>query len=132
MHIPRFKKQLFDVPVGRYQSKVVSMYNVPGKGECDNLVKILFAPLGMERKLEQSVVACEYCIDEPNERLVDDLNTILSGKFEEHIDDRGDFSNAAVKDRLVDIVVKGYHKGDHERPYTFVASVLPPNTLKLN
>jgi len=132
MYIPIFKKQTFDVAEGRYKSKVISMYKVQKRGECSEAIKILFAPLELEKKLEQSVVASEYCIDCPNETLVDDLNTILSGGFDAHVDDNGDFDHKAVNERLVDIVVKGYHKGDHERPYTFVSAVLPPDALNVN
>lgn len=108
------------------------MYSVQGKGKCDSAVKILFAPLCLETKLEQPVVASEYCVDAACEQLVDDLNTILSGGFEEQIDENGDFNEKSVNGRLVDIVVKSYHNGDHERPYTFVTAVFPPDTLNLN
>jgi hypothetical protein len=132
MSIHLLKKQTFNVPEGHYRSKVVAMYSVQGKGKCDSAVKILFAPLGLETKLEQSVVASEYCVDASCEQLVDDLDTILSGETEAHIDEKGDFNEKSVNDRLVDIVVKGYHKGNHERPYTFVTAVFPPDTLNLN
>lgn len=132
VNINLFKKQKFDVPEGRYRSKVVSMYKAQKRGECSESIKILFAPLALEKKLEQSVVASEYCIDCANEMLVDDLNTILSGGFDTHVDDNGDFDHKAVNERLVDIVVKSFHKGDHERPYTFVSAVLPPDVLHLN
>ena len=132
MKIPLVKNQPFNVPEGAYRSKVVSMYELKEKSTCKSAVKILFAPIALETKQEQPVVACEYCKDEPNKELVDDLNTILAGKFKEHLDEDGDFDEEAVEGKLLDIVVRSYHKPEHERPYTFVSAVFPPGTLNLN
>jgi len=131
MYIPRKKKQTYNVAEGGYTSKVVAMYGVQGKGKCDAAVKIVFAPIKLEQRSEQSVVASEYCVDSSNERLIADLNTILDGAFEEHMDEFGNFDEKAVNERRVDIVVSSFHNGEHDRPYTFVTAILPPETLGL-
>lgn len=95
------------------------MYNLQGKGKCDSAVKILFATLGPGTKLEQPVVASEYCVDASCEQLVDDLNTILTSEAEAHFDEK------SVNDQLIDVVVKGYRNADHERPCAFVTAAYP-------
>ena len=95
------------------------MYSVQCKGKCDSVVKILFATLGLGTKLEQPVVASEYCVDASCEQLVDDLNTILTSEAEAHFDEK------SVNDRLVDVVVNGNHNADHERPCAFVTAAYP-------
>jgi hypothetical protein len=119
MYIPRKKKQNCHVSEGCSSSNLVFMHSVQGKGKCDSVVKILFATLGLGTKLEQPVVASEYCVDASCEQLVDDLNTILTSEAEAHFDEK------SVNDRLVDIVVKGYHNADHERPCAFVTAAYP-------
>jgi hypothetical protein len=119
MYIPRKKKQNCHVSEGCSSSNLVFMYSVQGKGKCDSAVKILFATLGPGTKLEQPVVASEYCVDASCEQLVDDLNTILTSEAEAHFDEK------SVNDQLIDVVVKGYRNADHERPCAFVTAAYP-------
>lgn len=130
--IPLYKKQIYNVPNGAHPSIVVAMYHLKSNKDCDTPVKILFAPINMGKKLQQSVVASEYCTDFPNAQLTDDLETILGGQLEQHLDDNGDFDHRIVEGRLVDIVVESFQGEDHKQPYTFVTGVFPPGTLSGN
>jgi hypothetical protein len=99
--------------------------------DCENLLEVLFSPFNMGGKLHQSVVASEYCTDVPNEQLTQDLDIILGGQLEQHLDDNGDFDHRIVEGRLVDIVVESLLVDDTE-PRTFVTGIFPPGTLSGN
>ena len=130
--IPLYKKQIYNVPSGAHQSKVVAMYPTKPKKDRPSTFKILFAPVNLEQKLQQSVVASEYCIDVPNQHLTLDLETILGGELERYLDENGDFDHSIVEGRIVDILVKSFQREDHEQPYTFVTGIFPPGTLSKN
>jgi hypothetical protein len=130
--IPLAKRQNFNLAPGHYTAVVESMYYVKSTGTCANMFKILFAPIGQTKKLEQSVVAVEYCTDAPDEQITETLDTILGGELEAHLDDCGDFNHEIVKGRLVDIRVDSYQGQNHKLPFTFVTGIYPPGTLGLN
>lgn len=130
--IPIAKRQIFNLAPGDYTAVVDSMYYSKANETCKNTLKILFAPIGQTKKLEQSVVGVEYCTDAPNEQVTETLDTILAGELEAHLDESGDFDHEIVKGRLVDIRVDSYQGQNHKLPFTFVTGIYPPGTLGLN
>ena len=124
------KRYVYNVQEGLHPCVVVSMYDLKGKDACSNPTKLLLAPIGQTDPFKLSVVAREYCNDAPNERLREDLDTILEGKLEEHVDGDGAFDYRSVEGREVIAVVKTIRGEKHDHPFTFVAQILPKDALK--
>jgi hypothetical protein len=124
------KRHEYNVQTGLHPCVVVGMYDTKGKDTCSNPSKILLAPLGQTDPLKISVVAREYCNDVPNESLREDLDTILEGRLEEHVDADGAFDYRSVEGREVVAVVQCYQGKNHENPYSFVTDILPKDALK--
>lgn len=124
------KRYEYNVQEGLHPCIVVSMYDIKGKDACGSPTKLLLAPIGQTDPIKLSVVAREYCNDAPNERLREDLDTILEGRLDEHVDGDGAFDYQSVVGREVVAVVKNIRGNNHDNPFTFVTDILPKNAMK--
>ena len=129
MNIKIEKKRGYSVPKGIYRAKVVGFYAVKGKNDCEQSRKLVLAPLKLETKTWLQTAAKTYCVDEPNEELMEDLMAVMGEEFEEHVLDNGDFNTDAMIDRHVDAVVEHLHRDSYEKPFAFVSKIYPAGTM---
>ena len=129
MNIKITKKRDYNLPNGIYGAKIVDFYTVKSKNDCDQMRKLVLAPLKLETKAWLQTAAKTYCVDEPNDELTEDLMMIMGEEFEENILEDGCFNTDAMKDRHVDAVVDHLHGDSYDKPFAFVSKIYPPGTM---
>ncbi len=119
----------YNVPKGIYRAKIVDFYAVKSKTDCDQMRKLVLAPLKLETKARLQTAAKTYCVDEPSDELMEDLMAIMGEELEENILEDGCFNTDAMKDRHVDAVVDHLHGDNYDKPFAFVSKIYPPGTM---
>ena len=129
MNIQITKKRGYNAPTGNHPAKGVDCYPVKTNAECARACNLVLAPLKLETRAWQQTAAKTQCLDEPNDKLTDDLIAIMGAEFEDHIFDNGSFDTDALLGRHADAVVEHVRGDRYEKPFTFVIKIYPAGTL---